>query len=124
MVRKSSMIDGALARVPLRQEIRHALLAFVAGLRSRFGTDLERAVLFGSHARGVVHEESDVDVLVLLRDRRPGDVQMAIAAAVEVMLAEPEIVLSPLVLSVAELDELRRRERLFAREIDRDGIAL
>ncbi len=48
--------------------------AFLPTLRSRldalYGDRLARVVLFGSYARGEATPESDVDVLVVLRDKR------------------------------------------------------
>ena len=43
-----------------------ALEAYAERLRSRFGSRLHGIVLFGSWARGEAHEDSDVDVLVLV----------------------------------------------------------
>ena len=40
------------------------------------------------------------------------------------MLRRPELVLSPLVMTLEELDNLRSRERLLARDIDREGISV
>ena len=101
-----------------------ALAEYKTGLQRAFGDRLVRAVLFGSYARGVVHEESDVDVLVLLSARRPKDGHRAVDVAVEVMLRQPEVVLSPLVLTTEELAALRTRERQLARDIDAQGVAL
>lgn len=36
-------------------------------LRALYGERLDRVVLYGSHARGDAHDESDVDLLVVLR---------------------------------------------------------
>lgn len=93
-------------------------------LGKALGARLVRVVLFGSYARGVVHAESDVDVLALVdpRDRRDG--HRAADAAVTVMMRHPDVVLSPLVLSVDQLNELRARERRLARDIDEEGVPL
>lgn len=96
-------------------------------LRTRVDRELpgrvERIVLFGSVARGEAGEESDLDVLVILRD------PVIYAERAQVMDALTEIALprglipSPVVLSASEWDELGRRESLFAAEVERDGIA-
>ena len=93
-------------------------------LRGTFGPRLVKTVLFGSFARGEVHEESDVDVLVMVDPREPRDGHRAVDDAVSVMLRHPDVVISPLVMTPAELDELRRRELRLASEIDAQGIAL
>lgn len=41
---------------------------YKASLRELYGDELVELVLFGSHARGDYHEESDVDFAVVLRD--------------------------------------------------------
>ncbi|MBI2894244.1 MAG: nucleotidyltransferase domain-containing protein [Deltaproteobacteria bacterium] len=105
-------------------EVQSALSELKQELMGTFGARLVRLVLFGSYARGIVHPESDVDVLVVVSQREPKDGHRAADGAAAVMLRRPDVVLSPLVLSAAELDELRARERLLAREIDRDGIDL
>ena len=46
------------------------LPALHARLRALYGERLVRAVLFGSYARGEATPESDVDVLVVLREKR------------------------------------------------------
>ncbi len=42
------------------------LIRFRAALNEMYGNRLERAVLFGSRARGDAHKESDYDVAVFL----------------------------------------------------------
>jgi predicted nucleotidyltransferase len=101
-----------------------ALRRFKQELDRRFSERLLKVVLFGSYATGRVHGDSDVDVLVLLARRLPGDGRVAVDAAVSVMLEYPDVVLSPIVSTVEEFAELRRRERRLALDIERDGRAL
>jgi uncharacterized protein len=110
--------------VSLPPHVHDALLDFKAAAVESFGTRLRGVVLFGSYARGLVHEDSDVDVLVLVSPREPGDGHRAADAAVAVMLRRPEVVLGPLVMTPDELDALRTRERRLAADIDREGVAL
>lgn len=109
---------------PDATEVEVALAELKEALTSVLGPRLVRLVLFGSYARGTVHPESDVDVLVLVSPRERQDGHRAADAAAAVMLRRPDVVLSPLVLSVSELDQLRARERLLARDIDQEGIDL
>jgi predicted nucleotidyltransferase len=44
------------------------LTRFRAGLDKAYGNRVERAVLFGSRARGDAREDSDYDIAVFLRD--------------------------------------------------------
>jgi len=104
--------------------VAEGITRFKAIATMAFGPRLRRVVLFGSQATGRVHEDSDVDLLLLVEPREAGDGRRATDAAVAVMLDFPDIVISPLVLTPEELGHLRERERLLARDIDRDGIVL
>jgi hypothetical protein len=97
----------------------HRLRADLTGL---LGERLRRLVLFGSYARNQFDEESDVDVLVLIDALGPADRNRIIDATVRCSTAD--IILSPLILTVAELDALRARELLIATDIDREGIVV
>ncbi|MBX3227919.1 MAG: nucleotidyltransferase domain-containing protein [Labilithrix sp.] len=78
--------------------------------------------LFGSYARGQFNEDSDVDVLVVTAPLAPGERARVVG---EVACTTPEgLIVSPIVLSDVELDELRRREALLVQDIDREGITL
>lgn len=79
--------------------------------------------LFGSRARGEGNEDSDLDLLVLL-DRYDEKVKIKIWDAADAVFSTTDILLSPQVLSRQRFDDLKRRERLIAQEIERDGIRL
>jgi uncharacterized protein len=91
-------------------------------LSSLFGPRLRAVVLFGSYARNQFDDESDVDVLVLIEDLRPGERDRVIDATVR--RSTGDVVLAPLILTVPELDALRAREMLIAQDIDREGIVI
>jgi predicted nucleotidyltransferase len=48
------------------------LRRFKSALDSLYGDRIERAVLFGSRARGDAHPNSDFDIAVFLNDMEPG----------------------------------------------------
>jgi hypothetical protein len=108
----------------LPADVSAAVAEFKGAAARAFGERLLRVVLFGSYARGLVHADSDVDLVVMVSPRAPGDGHRAVDAAVEVMLRRPDVVLSPLVMTPEELEALRERERLLARDIDREGIVV
>ena len=108
----------------LAPEVAEGISRFKAIAATAFGPRLRQVVLFGSQATGRVHEDSDVDLLLLVEPREAGDGRRATDAAVAVMLDLPDVLISPLVLTPEELRQLRERERLLARDIDRDGIVL
>lgn len=79
--------------------------------------------LFGSKARGEAHAESDVDVLVLVPEAS-GSIRGAIYEIAGDVLVQTDIEISPLVMSHDHFRDMLRRERLLAREIQRDGVSL
>jgi predicted nucleotidyltransferase len=101
-----------------------ALARFKLELEQRFAKRLLKVVLFGSYATGRRHDDSDVDLLILVSQRLPRDGHSAVDAAVSVMLEYPDVVLSPLVSTPQEFADLKRRERRLALDIEREGIAL
>jgi predicted nucleotidyltransferase len=102
---------------------RSALEAFGVWLRARFGDRLRRFALFGSRARDEGDEDSDVDVLVLV-DGLTGAEAREIGHASGDVLTSHDVILSPFALSTARWSELVASERLIAREIERDAVAL
>lgn len=82
-----------------------------------------KLTLFGSRARSEGNEDSDLDVLVLLDDYEEEKKIRIWDAAYEVF-GSSDILISPMVLSRAFYEDLKRRERLIAVTIEREGIAL
>ena len=100
-----------------------ALERFVKAVRAEFGDRVERLVLFGSRARGEGHEESDVDVLVLVRGVTWQERYRIIDFATDIW-RDTWIDISPLVRTPEDFAELERRELLIAEDINREGIPL
>jgi type I restriction enzyme S subunit len=103
--------------------VRAALNEAREALYALYGERLEGLWLFGSRARGEAHAESDVDVLVVLRDEEIKPVaeaertsDIALDAAIE-----HDVALS---LVHATAEAFHRRERALYRHIARDGVAL
>lgn len=105
------------------REAKDALGRFCAALRGRFGARVRDLRLFGSFARGDHHEESDVDVLVVIADMQERERREIFDVAEEEFFVSL-VRIMPLALSDKEYDELVRRERLIAKEIAADGVAL
>lgn len=102
---------------------RAALRDLVAFVRERFGSRLRELRLFGSRARGEGHEESDLDVLVVV-DGLTGPERAAVLAHGGRLLDAHDVMVSPLPLTSDRWEELRAGNRLLAREIERDGVRL
>jgi predicted nucleotidyltransferase len=102
----------------------HALAHDFAGhVREHFGQRVRDVWLYGSAARGDWTDDSDIDVLVLLRHEEPGDIKWLVETAYRMGIAERHLLLQPVLLTTEEFDELAARERRFARDVLREGIA-
>ena len=109
---------------PVPPPVLRALGRLRAVLERRFGARLRELVLYGSHARGQAHDESDVDVLVVVEGLTEDERREVFDLAYEADAAEREawVGLSTLVYSTDQVAEMRARERLLLRDIDREGI--
>ena len=107
----------------LRVDERNALTEYAALVRRRFGERVRDLRLFGSRARGEGHEDSDLDVLVVVDGLTPEERREVWGWSGDLMLAH-EVMIGGLATSAADWQELRDRERLIVREIDRDGMPL
>lgn len=92
-------------------------------LVKRFGSKLERLLLFGPHARGDVASSSDVDVAVILHQVQSHLDRMLPMDVAADLLEKYDLVLAPVVLSTTELDFMRQHEDPLAQQLDRDGLA-
>ena len=97
---------------------------FAAQLRERFGDRIEAIRLFGSAARGDWSTDSDVDILVLLRDMTPSDADDVSRMGYNLGLRDAGVLLRPLALDRSRFEFLRQRERRIALDIDREGLDL
>ncbi len=110
----------------LTENERAALEDFVARLRQCYGDDVLRVVLFGSKARGDFDEESDLDVLIVIRFPDEGYWQhwkQIVDIAWEAEF-EHSVVMSTIVRTPAVYDQMQRDRLLLYRNIERDGVAL
>ena len=110
----------------LRPEDRALLRDFARRLRAHYGETLERVVIFGSRARGDVTDESDIDLLVVLRVPISQETAEDRAVWGHLEASKTELgVHAPVSLIVFAEDrfaELRRRERRFALDVEAEGI--
>jgi len=112
--------DGARSAPPA---VRQALRRLAAALRERWGEDLLEFRLFGSHARGEAHEESDVDVCVVLRHAGWTERRDVIDLATDVGLTF-DLRLSPTVFDASSWERWQRQERPLAMDVEREGVPL
>ncbi len=87
------------------------------------GDGLAGMFLFGSRARGDYQEDSDIDVAILVRGMSPQLKEKILEKVAEFELAH-DIVVSALVISEKDFNQLKRRERRIALDIEQEGIPL
>lgn len=108
---------------PLSPQEEKALRAFKEAVQKICTPEKWELKLFGSRARRSGDEDSDVDVLVLV-EGEDNHQKVKIWDAAYFIFAETDIMISPLVLSFQQYENLKKRERLIAQDIERDGIRL
>jgi predicted nucleotidyltransferase len=103
----------------LPAEITRQLDAWVRRIAERFHP--EKIVLFGSHARGTAREDSDVDLMVVVRvdgSRRK------LATAIDLALADRTLPLDLIVVTPEELERDRDQPGSIVRPALREGRVL
>ena len=106
------------------EKARAAAAAYAREVRASFGPRALGIRLYGSAARGDWSVDSDVDVLVLLDREEPDDMERLVKMAYRIGLTERRLLLQPVMLTAGEFQRLIDRERRFARDVVREGIAL
>ncbi len=89
-------------------------------LERLLGPDLLGMWLFGSHARGEAHEESDVDILVLIPEPS-WEVRRRILDTAADLSVETGLLLSPTVMDRGTFDTHRSQERPLVTAVLREG---
>lgn len=97
---------------------------YAEAVRNHFGARLKCARLFGSAARGDWTKESDIDVLIILDHMAPADFDYLIDTAMRMGVLDSGMLLQPLPMTKDEFDEMKRRERRLALDIEQEGIEL
>ncbi len=114
-----------LDELPLKKNERAALAEFRAWLDEHFGERLVKFVLFGSKARGGGDDESDVDVLIVIRDfdhdREWDELE---DVAYETGLSRHGVVFNTVEYSESEYERCRRREYPLITNIEREGVPI
>jgi predicted nucleotidyltransferase len=109
--------------IKAKTRIQSATDDFVDAMKRHYGTRLVRIVLFGSYARGDFHEDSDLDLLVVLADTQVNHV-VEIRQTVKqtaLLALEHNIVISPIFASLQKATS--DRSALF-RFIRKEGVTI
>jgi len=100
-----------------------ALGQFRVTLGSLLKDNLVSVRLFGSRARAEGTLESDLDVLVVLREKNPRICRQIVEVALDADLAYGTN-LAPMILTVDEYNKNRQIGSPFYRNVERDAVAL
>lgn len=99
--------------------------SFAERVRARFGPRARSVIAFGSRARGDARPDSDLDLLVLLDAMSLADRNELSDLGYDLMLEKSlPFPVNPTVMTEQHFQWLSSLERLFPREIARDGIEL
>ncbi len=109
--------------ISTEQGVASALARFARVVRERFGDSILDIRLFGSHARSAAHEESDVDVAVVLNEAGWEVRRNIIDLAADIGL-EHGLTLSPTVFDRATYERWRVQDRPLVHDIEHEGIRL
>lgn len=108
---------------PGTSALAQTLSEFGRELRRRYGRDLLELRLFGSFARGEAHEESDVDVAVVLEHVDWKTWCAVVDLATDLGLPY-DLRISPTIFDRETYERWRRQERALVMDIEREGVAL
>ena len=92
-------------------------------MRDLYGDDLEKVILYGSYARGDYDEESDIDIMVLVKcdDKKIEELRKTRISYMSELCLEYEIYIAVLVYNINYFTEWKDYMPLF-KNIVKDGI--
>ena len=86
-------------------------------LKSRFSDNLKDIVLFGSHVYGKAREDSDYDILIILRQKADWKIEREISDICYEIDLKYNIITDTHVISESELSTLRGKQPIFINAI-------
>lgn len=107
----------------LTEDHKTAILRYIEILKTKYKDKISQVVLFGSFAKGEYDEESDIDILVVLKNgdnKLRDEISMA---AFEIILSY-NIILSPIVIDKKTFVWHKKFKDPLYNSIKRDGIDL
>ncbi|RZN69381.1 MAG: nucleotidyltransferase domain-containing protein [Candidatus Methanolliviera hydrocarbonicum] len=97
-----------------REEILEEVKNFAGELKEKFGC---KVYLYGSFARGEIHEGSDIDLMII------GDFKERFFERIGKILEMTDLPIEPLVYSIKEFEGMRE-ENSFIKEVMREAVRL
>ena len=99
---------------------KQALTDFITKLQQTYSPFLEKVILFGSYVRGEALKDSDIDVLVVIKDEDFHLRRAIISLSAEIFL-QYFVDISPKVLSLHDFEMARDKKNLFITNILSEG---
>ncbi len=105
-----------------RKRLQTILKALHSGLNSALGERVEKVILYGSQARGDAYDDSDIDVLVVLKEEFDyGEMLRCTSHLVAALSLENDVVISRAFVSKAKYEQCKVP---FLMNVRREGIAI
>ncbi len=111
------------SELKLLKNERAAILAFSRRLKKLLGKQRVSLLLFGSKARGDARKDSDIDIFILVKDKK-NDVNDKIAQVTAEILDDYGILLSPVSYDLHEAEMNVKLHSFFFEEVQREGIPI
>lgn len=116
-------ISNTLDSINLSKEEKNILQELKKEIHRLAGDSLEGVFLYGSKARGDFDDQSDIDIIIIVQglSRELKDKMLAKIADLELEYLTP---LSIIVISKEDFDNLKKKERRLALDIEKEGISI
>ncbi|ODS33373.1 MAG: Nucleotidyltransferase domain protein [Candidatus Scalindua rubra] len=99
------------------------ILSYLKVLQTKYQNKIMRVTLFGSAAKGESDLESDIDILVVVRDEYDGLCDEISMAAFDSIL-EHDVIISPIVMESKTYEWHKKYKDPLYNSIERDGIEI
>ncbi len=106
----------------LNKTEKKAVNFFVKELREKLGNYILNIRLFGSKVRGDFEKDSDIDILILAREKR--DIRDRISDIAAEYFLEYNVPLAPVVYSLFEYERNKELGSFFFEQVEKEGITL
>ncbi len=106
----------------LNKKEKETVNSFIEDLRRELGDYIIKVRLFGSKVRGDFEEYSDIDIFILVKDKK--DIRDKISDIAAEYFFRYEIPISPVVYSLSEYQKNKELGSFFFEEIEKEGILL
>jgi predicted nucleotidyltransferase len=105
-----------------KRELQRILRSLRLELARVLGDQFQSVILYGSQARGQARSDSDIDVLVVVRDESDyGDLIRRTSAAVSALSLQHDVVISRVFMS---RERFEREQTPFLLNVRREGVPL